>query len=264
MRNELGDIRRSQIITTHGPGSIVDFRAGGFGGAGVSVVAAGLEEWDRWAPPPGLGHPQTVYEPRLQKQLGVDGFRLPPVAPQVAPGVYSKKAGKLIGVRFPRWLQCPGCHLVQQSRFWTEDPGDPALYCADCSEKAGGRNRVHVVPVRFIVICEKGHLDEFPWDWWIKHEEKCPQPPDRPRRVLKLEGSATAGLAGLILTCLGCGARRSMEGCFGPDAIPGQCQGRRPWLGTDAEEQCTGTKPRVVQRGASNIYFSVVDRKSVV
>jgi hypothetical protein len=258
MRNELGDVRRSQIIITHGPGSIVDFRAGGFGGAGVSVVAAGLEEWDRWAPPPGLGHPQTVYEPRLQKQLGVDGFRLPPVAPQVAPGIYSKKAGKLVGVRFPRWLQCPRCHLVRQSRNWSEDPGDPALYCADCSEKAGGRNRVHVVPVRFIVVCEKGHLDEFPWDWWVKHEEKCPQPPDRPRRELKLEGSATAGLAGLFLTCLGCGARRSMEGCFGPDAIPGQCQGRRPWLGTEADETCT-EKPRVVQRGASNIYFSVVE-----
>ncbi len=258
MPNELGDVRRSQIIITHGPGSIIDFRAGGYGGAGVSVVAAGLEEWDRWAPPPGLGHPQTVYEPRLQKQLGVDGFRLPPVAPQIAPRVYSRRSGKLVGVRFPRWLQCPRCHLVRQSRSWTEDPGDPALYCADCSDRAGGRNRVHVVPVRFIVICDKGHLDEFPWDWWVKHAEQCPQPPDRPRRELRLEGSTTAGLAGLILTCLGCGNRRSMEGCFGPDAIPEQCHGRRPWLGTDADEPCSA-KPRVVQRGASNIYFSVME-----
>lgn len=257
MRNELGDVRRSQVITTHGPGSIIDFRAGGYGGAGVSVVAAGLDEWDRWAPPSGLGHPQTVYEPRLQKQLGVDGFRLPPVAPQVAPGVYSPRAGKLVGVRFPRWLQCPECHLIRQSRDWTEDAGDAALYCADCSEKAGGRNRVHVVPVRFIVICERGHLDEFPWDWWVKHDQNCPA--SGRRRELKLEGSATAGLAGLFLSCLGCGARRSMEGCFGPDAIPGQCQGRRPWLGTDADEQCTEAIPRVVQRGASNLYFSVVE-----
>jgi hypothetical protein len=93
MRNELGDVRRSQIITTHGPGSIIDFRAGGYGGAGISVVGAGLEEWDRWAPPPGLGNPQTVYEPRLQKQLGVDGFRLPPVAPQSAT---TRRAGGLM------------------------------------------------------------------------------------------------------------------------------------------------------------------------
>jgi hypothetical protein len=253
MPNELGDVRRSQIVTTHGPGSIIDFRSGGYGGAGVSVVAAGLEEWDHWAPPPGLGHPQTVYEPRLQKQLGVDGFRLPPVAPQLAPNVYSPRAGKLVGVRFPRWLQCPRCHLVRQSRQWTEDPGDPALYCADCSDKAGGRNRIHVVPVRFIVICERGHLDEFPWDWWIKHRENCP-----PRRDLRLEGSATAGLAGLLLTCVSCGGQRSMEGCFSRGAIPSQCHGRRPWLGTDADESCAAD-PHVVQRGASNIYFSVVD-----
>ena len=258
MRNELGDVRRSQVIITHGPGSIIDFRAGGYGGAGVSVVAAGIDEWDRHAPPPGLGHPQSVYEPRLEKELGVEGFRLPPVARQSAPGVYSRRAGKLVGVRFPRWLQCTGCHLVHESRFWSEDPGDPALYCADCSREAGGRNRRHVVPVRFIVVCERGHLDEFPWNWWVKHEEKCHQATMSPGRGLRLEGSATAGLAGLILTCLGCGGSRSMEGCFNPDALPGQCQGRRPWLGIDADERCEA-QPRVVQRGASNIYFSVVE-----
>ena len=112
---------------------------------------------------------------------------------------------------------------------------------------------MHVVPVRFIVVCENGHLDEFPWDWWVKHSNNCP-----PRHDLHLEGSATAGLAGLILSCLGCGARRSMEGCFSPDAIPKQCHGRRPWLGSDADEQCR-VEPRVVQRGASNIYFAAVE-----
>ena len=49
-----------------------------------------------------------------------------------------------------------------------------------------------------------------------------------------------------------------MEGCFGSDAIPGQCQGRRPWFGTDADEPCDAG-PRVVQRGASNIYFSAIE-----
>lgn len=253
MANDLGDVRRSQVITSHGPGAIIDFRAGGRGGAGISVVAAGLEEWDRRAPPPGLGHPQAVFEPRLQKQLGVEGFRLPPVAPQESPGVYSRRAGRLVGVRFPRWLQCPQCHILRVSRKWSEDPGDPALYCAECSDKAGGRNRAHVVPVRFIVVCERGHLDEFPWEWWVSHTEKCSK-----RGDMKLRGSTTAGLAGLILTCLECGAARSMEGCFGPNALPGQCHGRRPWLGVDADEQCT-EKPRVVQRGASNIYYSAIE-----
>lgn len=253
MANELGDVRRSQVVTTHGPGSIVDFRAGGYGGAGISVVAAGLEAWDREAPPEGLGHPQTTFEPRLEKKLGVDGFRLPPVAPQVAPGQYSRRAGKLVGVRFPQWLQCPSCKILRRVRRWNEDPGDPALYCQTCSQKAGGRNRVHVVPVRFIVICPNGHLDEFPWNRWVRHVETCSG-----RGDLKLEGNAKAGLAGLNLICLECGRSRSMAGCFGPDAIPSQCSGRRPWLGTDAAEQCSAA-PRAVQRGASNIYFAVTE-----
>lgn len=254
MKSELGDVRRSQVITTHGPGSIVDFRADSHGGAAISVVAAGLEEWDRAAPPPGLGHEQVVYEPRLQKQLDVDGFRLPPVAPQVAPGTHSPRAGKLIGVRFPRWLQCPSCRVIRQWREWAEDPGDPALYCFECSEKAGGRNRVHVVPVRFVVACENGHLDEFPWEWWVPHKDDCES-----RKSLRLDGSATAGLAGLRLVCLGCGESRSMEGVFGPKAIPPQCHGCRPWLGIGADEAGCTAPPRVVQRGASNLYFSVVE-----
>lgn len=253
MKSLLGEIRRSQVITSYGPGSILDFRAGGHGGAGVSVVAAGLEEWDRSAPPPGMGHPQTISEPRLEAKLEVEGFRLPPVAPQVAPGTYRSKNGGLIGVRFPQWLQCPVCHILRHARFWNEDPGDPALYCRACSRGAGGRHRAHVVPVRFIVICDRGHLGEFPWDRWVGHRDGCGTTHD-----LRLEGSAMAGLRGLILSCLDCGAKRSMEGCFGPKAISQSCQGKRPWLGIGADEDCPAD-PRVVQRSASNIYFPVIE-----
>jgi hypothetical protein len=142
--------------------------------------------------------------------------------------------------------------MLRQSRYWNEDAGDPALYCGACSDNAGGRNRIHVVPARFIVICERGHLDEFPWNWWVRHDEGCSQ-----QEGLKLEGSSTAGLAGLVLSCPTCGASRSMEGCFGPEAIPPQCSGRRPWL-ADGDEACEA-QPRVAQRGASNIYFPVIE-----
>lgn len=256
-KNELGDIRRSQVITTHGPGAIIDFRAGGAGGAAISVVSGGLEAWDERASPAGLLNPQTIFEPRLQKQLNIDGFRLPPVAPQVAPGAHAPNAGALVGVRFPLWLHCPRCHLLRQPRGWREMPGDPALFCEPCSGGASGRNRVHVVPVRFIVVCPYGHLDEFPWHRWVQHRDDCSK-----RQDLRLEGSATAGLAGYILTCTECQASRSMEGCFGENVVD-VCYGRRPWLPSEPE-QCPGrddpaARPRVVQRGASNLYFSVVE-----
>lgn len=255
MNNELGDVRRSQVITTHGPGAIIDFRAGSHGGAPVSVVAAGLDEWELSAgSEEGLQSSQAIMEPRLQKELGVQGFRMPPVSPQIAPGVYSKRSGRLVGVRFPRWLQCPHCHRLRKVGRWTIDPGDPAPYCVKCSNELGGRNRVHVVPVRFIVMCEYGHLDEFPWEWWAAHKDSC-----RQRGDLKLEGSATAGLSGLILSCTECEETRTMQGIFSDTAIPWKCSGKRPWLGEDAIEECRSERPRVVQRGASNTYFSVIE-----
>ena len=80
MSDSLGRVRRSQVVMLNGPGAIIDFRAGKHGGAAVSVVAAGLDDWDRMAPPAGLMNPQRVSEPRLEKKLDVRGFRLPPVS----------------------------------------------------------------------------------------------------------------------------------------------------------------------------------------
>lgn len=249
-RYELGKLRRSQVITTWGPGAIVDFRAGGHEGAAVSVVAAGLDEWDRCAPPVGMLHPQSITEPRLQARLRVEGFRLPPVEPEAQSAKGGAVRGHLIGVRFPQWLQCPECHLLQWARSWHEDkPGDPVLVCPACTARA--KKRVAVVPVRFIVACEDGHLDEFPWGWWVGHKAPdCKGP-------LELRSHGGAGLANLVVHCRSCHAARSLSGIFSKDALKGlTCRGHKPWLGT-APDGCE-REPRVLQRGASNLYFSVV------
>lgn len=47
MALEIGEVRRSQVITTFGPGAIIDMRAQAKGGGPVSVVVAGIDEWDR-------------------------------------------------------------------------------------------------------------------------------------------------------------------------------------------------------------------------
>lgn len=247
-RNEIGNIRRSQAVGVHGPGAIVDFRAGGRG-ATVSAVIAGLELWDEKASKEGLENEQVIFEPRLQRELGVDGFRLPPVTPEIAPGVPAKNADRLVAVRFPMWLQCPKCSMLQRAKRWSEHPGDPAPYCAPCTDEHG--ERVSVVPVRFIQTCDRGHLDEFPWDFWVQHKGDCK------KKRLRLEASGKAGLAGLVLKCTGCKQHRSMEGCFDKKMLVplGGCAGRRPWL-PSKPESCDADA-RIVQRGASNLYFSV-------
>ena len=127
---ELGEVRRSQVITTYGPGSIVDFRVGK---ALISAVAAGLDAWDNYADQDGrtgINHSQTIKEPRLQTILGVDGFRLPPAVPKDKHNLYENRQ-RLAGVCFPSWLHCPNCKKLQHADSWGLDPGGLAPHCGE-------------------------------------------------------------------------------------------------------------------------------------
>ena len=250
--NQLGKLRRSAAVMTFGPGSVVDFRADG---APVSAVAAGLEEWDRCFPPAGLANPQRITEPRLQRKLSVGGFRLPPVVdenwrdPEGNPDRRS-----LVAARFPEWLQCPKCDRLASARRWSHDPGRAYRYCAGCTRKAPGQRKIFAVPIRFVMACAKGHLDDFPWHIWIGHKDDCKK---KEHADLFLR-SERPGLAGLILSCRECKVRRSMDGVFSAQTWRGfKCRGRRPWL-AGVKEKC-GCEPRALQRGASNLYFPVLE-----
>ncbi len=250
--NRLGELRRSAAVMTFGPGSVVDFRADG---APVSAVAAGLEEWDRSFPPAGLANPQRITEPRLQRKLSVGGFRLPPVVDENWRDDQGNPDRRtLVAARFPEWLQCPQCDRLAPAGRWSQDPGRAGRYCAGCTRKAPGQRKVFAVPVRFVMACTKGHLDDFPWHIWVGHKTDCKKK-DRADLYLRSE---RPGLAGLVLSCRDCGARRSMDGVFSAQTWRGfRCRGRRPWLAA-ANETCD-CEPRALQRGASNLYFPVIE-----
>lgn len=235
-RNDLGKIRRSQIITMAGPGAIIDFRTDK---GPVSGLCLGLEQWP-------LG--TLVHEARLEKRLHVSEFRMPPAVIDSDP----PQGSPLPAIRFPRWLQCPQCNELKRQMAWGREPGEPAFFCEACS--ASKPKKVYVIPAPFVTACEKGHLDDFPWDRWVSHAEGCP---GKDRLSLRSEGSG--GLAGLRLTCLGCNATASMEGSFNPDALKrfGPCSGTRPWLPSTPPEQCD-VERKTLQRGASNMYFPVI------
>ena len=258
MKNELQAIRRSAVVSTFGPGAVVDFRSEG---GAVSGIAAGLEEWDRSFPPAGLANGQVVHEMRLQKKLRVGGFRIPPVIREERNKGENPDPRRLVAVRFPKWLQCPNCDTIKPETRWKNDPGNAYRYCATCSEQTPGDGKVFVIPVRFVMACKHGHVDEFPWDWWVDHKPDCTYAnPDKSHRhrglILRSE---KPGLAGLILSCPKCDARRSMDGVLskktwkrGP-----KCRGYRPWL-AGADENCD-KEQYAVQRGASNLYFPVTE-----
>ena len=119
------------MITTFGPGAIVDLRAQVTGGGPVSVVVSGIDEWDISADSQGKGieNEQVISEPRLEEILSrsgtpVNGFRLPPVV--IKKNNVYVTGDRLVGVRFPSWLQCPRCHLLQHHDSWAR-PADLPL-----------------------------------------------------------------------------------------------------------------------------------------
>ena len=187
-----------------------------------SYMVAGLDHWT-------VGEPDVV-EPRLSLRLRVSGFVLPPS---------DQESKDIPVVRFPVWHSCADCGLLQEHRSLLED-----ARCRSCE----GR----LVPSRFVVCCSRGHIDDFPFFRWV-HAGK-----ERTEAKHKLYMETTgmsASLQSILIRCT-CGAARSMNGAFAKNAI-GKCSGRRPWLGGEPE-QCDETS-RTLQRGASNVWFSVVE-----
>lgn len=245
MSNDLNELRRNAVVSIYGPGAVVDFRADN---APVSGVVSGLEVWDQSFGPEGMKNPQRIYEQRLQKKLKVQGFRLPPLTKDQI------DSRRLIAVRFPSWLQCPNCKHIKPAGKWNKDPGKAYRYCGLCTNNSPHNSpKCFVIPVRFVLACDHGHLDEFPWDFWVNHEIDC----KNKFSSLKLE-SEGPGLAGLILSCPKCQARKSMDNIFSRSTWSSiKCRGKRPWL--DVENEKCNSHLVAVQRGASNLYFPVIE-----
>ena len=157
--NMVGELRRSAVIMTYSPGAVADMRAEG--GAPVSGVMTGLDDWDEYASlkNPNLKY-QKIIERRLCKKLNKKYFRLPPVLEKDARNANgTPDESSLVLVRFPKWLQCPKCDSMRRVGQWGHDPGKSSRYCAKCTETQPGKKKVYVVPGRFIAACENGHLD---------------------------------------------------------------------------------------------------------
>ena len=228
-----GKLRPTQVVSQHGPGAIVDLPE-------LSVVIAGLDEWR---------HNETdrISEPRLEAFLGATALYRPA---RPSPGF----PGGVPALVFPQWLVCPHgkCRLLaRREQFeWNDRVGG---YICQRTHIHGSAAVVQAFPARFLTACPRGHLDDFPWDAWIHNQER---PNCRGPYRLVDEGRS-GNVSDLVASCQRCDASRRMSDVFEPAALA-TCTGRRPWLGLSNYEQNCGEAPRVLLRGASNAYFSIV------
>jgi hypothetical protein len=234
-------VRRSQAIVPFGPGGIFDF-------GDESFLALDISEWPQ-------KNCREIRLPRLEKLLKVNAFKEPPVVKSNS-DFYDPPNNKtsIPFIRFPRWLFCPRskCNAMVSWNWKDERAGEPAT-CPHCKPKF----KYKLAPMRFIAVCENGHLADIKWDSWAhsgKTQNKCENP------VLKFLNvtSKGGGLQSLSVKCITCGAERNLKDLPAKDALKsagqGKCSGRHPWQSSEKSEQCDKV-PQAVQRGASNAYF---------
>lgn len=243
-----GQLRRSQLITTFGPGAMMDLPT-------RSVIVGGLESWGD----PIKDNFQPILEERLQAKVA-DALQRPDVrmyAPPVDLGLEVASTGITVW-QFPEWF------IVQFEEAWGEKVRSRRLVHRRQLQQNryyGSDKKPHpVVPVRFVRACVHGHIGDVDWIRFVHPKgDDC-------RRQLWLDERGTSGdLADVFVRC-DCGKTESLIRALPSDEnkLPlGYCDGERPWLGANAREVCGGldgkSQPsRLLVRAASNAYFAQV------
>ena len=242
----VGEVRPSQLLWTYGPGALIDL-------PNLSVITMGLDYWRK-------DLCQPIEENRLlnvvRRILGpqVQTLNLPPIKEDGDTNPFTAEAHNGVPVRpFPRWLRCVRCGMLAEcdSGLFKLVPNlyrpEHTHYVHTSCDKGDNSD---AVPTRFLLACRDGHLDDFPWDWFV-HQG----PSSCPGRLRFFESGASLQTENLWVRCDDCGRSQSLVYAFGKDAqknLPG-CRGRHPHHDTfscDCKEE-----PRTIILGATNTWF---------
>ena len=252
-KTPVGEVRPSQLLWTYGPGALIDLPS-------LSVVTLGIDKWEK-------DRCQPIQEARLlaavRKVLGpqVENLRMPPFQQSELVDVWSAEANIGVPVRpFPRWMRCVKCGLLSpydNQLFSLKEhryrPERTRFVHAGCQGSKGTDKAkdADAVPARFLLACRNGHLDDFPWHYFVhRGNDSC-------RGTLRFfESGASLQTENLWVKC-SCGASRSLAQAFGKSGkenLP-SCRGRHPHL-DHFDHECK-EEPRAVLLGATNSWFPI-------
>lgn len=237
-----GQIRRSQVVTTFGPGAMVDL-------PNHSIIISGLDQW--------TGVHEEVFEPRLlqklQEHLGLNSLRM--FLPPKEDGDSFSATSGIVGWQFPEWFVTQDVrqttsdngHQVRSRQLVHRESLSRGRYIGD------DRKRQNVVPVRFVRACRHGHIGDIDWYSFVHRDGgNC-------RTNLWIDDVGTSGDITDIQVRCECGQRRLLSeaveagGHHNAGAL-GLCDGRQLWLGPTARTRCEQPSVFLI-RTASNAYF---------
>lgn len=253
-RTPVGEVRPSQLLWTYGPGALIDLPS-------LSVVTLGIDQWEK-------DRCQPVQEPRLlaavRERLGfqVESLRMPPFQKSELADPWSAEANIGVPVRpFPRWMRCVKCGLlspfdtglfeIKENRFRPERTRFVHKGCRGSKGDQPAKD-ADAVPARFLLACRGGHLDDFPWHYFVHGGNSACK-----GKLRFFESGASLQTENLWVKCDACNASRSLANAFGKagtENLP-SCRGRHPHL-DHFDEQCD-EEARAVLLGSTNSWFPI-------
>lgn len=248
-------IRRGQLVMPFGPGNLFVSKTG------VSMMIGGI---DHWFVDKNLDKNEFIVRDwRLEAELGVNEFRLPPDYRTNFNRSNTTNINLTVpALRFPQYHICSNCKLLQTKAL------EQAQYakCRDCAKE----NKPHKLnQVRFIAICQKGHIQDFPWREWVHKsgDQTCDGD-------LYYRAGRGASLDNISIYCKKCQASENLTssifnaqmneyGVVESSSLQGlisniqfKCKGTKPWLGDSIGCECD-SPPIAALRGAGNVYFGL-------
>jgi hypothetical protein len=244
----VGTVRPSQLLWTYGPGALIDL-------PNLSVITMGLDRWEENRCPP-IDESRLLEAVRAILGPQVQRLRMPPVVTEENANPFTAEGKIGVPVRpFPRWLRCVRCGLLAEIDsglfILKENPYRPdQTHFLHASCEKGSHS--DAVPARFLLACRNGHLDDFPWHWFVHAGlSGC-------KGTLRFfERGASLQTENLWVKCDACEAARSLVHAFGVDAqnnLPA-CRGRHPHL--DSYDEDCDAEARTVLLGATNSWFPI-------
>lgn len=248
---KLGELRPTQLLHTFGVGSIIDLPY-------MSVMVMGIDDWN-------TTYSEKINEDRLLKAvkdyLGnqVKELCLPPI-PEKKLSSSPLDENNFIGVPvipFPRWMVCPACRILaplnsglfeMKKNAYSPDKNGYAHINCNKSKKPP-----LVIPARFMVACSNGHLDDFPWNWFVHYGRT-----DCKANLSIIEFGVSGEVESINIKCDTCGEERRISQAFGDQGkrnMP-RCRGFNPHLKTFDEKPCSEQMKSIII-GASNSWFSL-------
>ncbi|MCH7646991.1 MAG: DUF1998 domain-containing protein [Thaumarchaeota archaeon] len=239
---EIGSIRPSQLISSFGPGSLVNLEYD-------TVLILGLQFWPRNTLE--KKYFKKVIHPYLSRQLEKSHFRMP---------ISNERTSAIPCISFPQWAVCQNCNRLQKHAKSTNNP--EGFMCQHCDS---------VLPLyhaTFVQICDNGHLHEFPWDSWAHRNKigdttkiKCTRSESEAPKLEFFSTKQGTNLSNYKIKCLHCEAERNFSGATDPTTFARlgfkECFKQQPWLAKKDSKICDA-KIYGIQVNSSSIYYPSV------